>query len=1409
MASSSEDEDNISVEKYFNSLYIPYKKIKSSTNNFADENLLAQGTIFKVYKGQLSQSAGNLVNIVVRETLHATIVFNELINSKNINHKNIVIPFKCNDKFKDDHRQLPANNKREQQANVSLFKFNNFTSEGTIVFMINKHEANGSLDKHLSGTALTWRQRLNICVRVAHALKYLHYDAAKYHYVIHGNIKSSKILLDENWEPKLHGFGYALKGKKHQLQFTSKYNGALQYMDPAYENTRGLTHKSDVFSFGVLLFEVLFGREASIQNNDNWYFARLARSRYEEGRLDDMINPDLRKQMSLESLNMFSETAYYCLKELRTQRLDMIQVFSRLEKALELQLKHECPTDNEVESTSSNHLQVILQKKSLSHLKFRLSDIELATNNFSEACCIGSGGYGKVYKAKLEHFDDLGSLVVEGENKSVFPKKHSIVAIKRISSRIDGRGEEGFFAEIEMLSNCRHPNIVSFLGFCDERSEMILVYEYVSNGSLDDCLRNINNMNSLTWAQRIQICLDIAHGLNYLHTSTKEKQTIIHRDIKSANILLDDNWVAKIADFGLSKLHHLCAQRSTMVTQNIAGTEVYLDPEYMSTGRLKCKSDVYSFGVVLFEMMCGKVAYDTTYNEKGLPSAVRQHFNEGTLKELVDPKMKEVDENISMLIGGVNQHSLDTFSKVAYQCLAETQSKRPTMEVVIKELMRALNFQVRKSKNLHISLEDISSGTQNFSDCKCIGSGRFWKLYEGEVALTNGYTPIIAKRWSKKSDQRQIQFLTELDIVFKYKHKNIVALVGYCNEMDENIIVYEHASNGRLDKHLCDPSVTWMKRLKICIDVANGLEFLHNSSVQHEDSIIHRDITSGSILLDGDWNAKIYNFELSCKMNFFNRAEHLDDNDCNSLGYIDPQYKFVGFLREHSDIYSLGVILLEVLCGRMARVEGCEDHSQSLGPLAVRHYNEKGNLHEMVFENIKEQIVPLSLATFAHIALKCLKDEWEDRPSASDVVKQLTNALKFQEDYDVWEPKLPKDYKEIIQMSKNLEINNSMESKKDLYDMFSKGILLQNDKVLFSFGPNGERNEMISARMFSYKNRTSYRWQSVQESRFSKVAEMLDISNLKIHIKITTQFLAPGVNYGAYIIFKFCDARKFSSKPMYVNLKYNKRGEESHAYFATWRDNDWMMIELCRFLTHKKDTSFQVTLASFSQYYCGKCSIYIEGVEFRVVTDHYNRMKSEEIEDQQVLKIKPLDEKMILLNELNEKKHLILSAKEVLYDYPNAKHFHLKPSTESRSFQEVIELLPQQVLRISCKIRSQMLSRDTEYLCYLVFKLSKKCRGLYCPVKVRGLHQKRNKLRSEAEIVYFRSPSPWNIIHENINTSIPRKREDDEDGWMEVKVWRFNSNQLKNGCISVNLKLISYEGTMSGLLLCCLEFQPM
>ncbi|KAI3743491.1 hypothetical protein L1987_61201 [Smallanthus sonchifolius] len=495
----------------------------------------------------------------------------------------------------------------------------------------------------------------------------------------------------------------------------------------------------------------------------------------------------------------------------------------------------------------------------------------------------------------------------------------------------------------------------------------------------------------------------------------------------------------KIADFGFSKLHHANQQGSTLVTYNIAGTEVYLDPEYVSTvmelkKALKFQED--------YEIWYHKLLTD--YNE----------IIHSQNPEIYDYMMKK------------ELH--DMFS----------------MGILLQDGKVKIN-----QDNLHISLEAIKLGTQNFSDCNCIGEGRLWKLYEGQIAHANGCTNVVAKRWDIKSRQRHLQFFTELDILqirLKFNHENIIGLVGYCNEMNEKVIVYEHASNGRLDKYLGDPSLTWMKRLKICIDIANGLEFLHYGGVEQEVSFKHRDIKCGSILLDGDWNAKISNLELSRRTKVTDRAEQVDDKACDSWGYIDPDYQSDGFLTESSDIYSLGVILFEMLCGRLAWADGCEDHSQSLGPLAVRHYNEKGNLDEMIFEDIKEQIVPRSLTAFQTIAIQCLHDNVYDRPWTHEIIIQLKKALEFQEDYEIWEPKLPIDYKEIIQMSKAPEIYD-YKMKKDLYDMFSKGILLQDDKVWFSLGSNGERNEMISAKRFSYKNHLLRKWRSIPESRFPKV----------------------------------------------------------------------------------------------------------------------------------------------------------------------------------------------------------------------------------------------------------------------------------------------------------------------------------
>ncbi|XP_071729378.1 receptor like protein kinase S.2-like [Rutidosis leptorrhynchoides] len=1021
MASSSIDTYHEDVA----SITIPYDEIATATNNFADENLISVGRTngIKHYKGQLSES-GQLINIVAARYPLRNAAIRELPMISITNHKNI----------------------------NSVFKYSDTGDGGDNSIITKKHVANGSLNKYLGDSqTLTWMQRLHICVGVAHALGYLHNDILRVYdkTIIHGNIKSSKILLDDNWEPKLSGFGDFWIVKRGDDHIPSEHLGNSGYRDPAYNNNHSLSHKSDVFSFGVVLFELLFGREASTYDtppneDDTWYFSRLARQHHEEKRLDDRIDPDLRRQMDLKSLNLFTETAYRCIKEKRAERPDIDQVVSKLEKALQLQQKHD-PTQEPataIESRISRHLKGI----NVDHLKIRLSDIHSATQNFSQICKIGSGAYGAVYKAELNHFDVTNSSAIEPKNDGEFPRAHSTVAIKRISRREDKQGKQGFLREIQLLSNCNHPNVVSLLGYCDDDPEMILIYEYASNGSLDSYFGNPDNLINLSWARRIQISIDIAQGLSYLHTSTEEKETIIHRDIKSANVLLDGNWRAKIADFGLSKLRDANQQGSTLVTKHIAGTDLYLDPEYIKPGgKLKKASDIYSFGVVLFELLCGRLAYDKIYNDNdqtGLPSIVRgQPFDMERLKNLMDPRITESDASIIHKIGGVDQESLETFIRIAYKCLAETQAQRPLMGDIIKELKKSLESQKNGKDKFQMSFNEIQLATKHFSENNCVGTGRFWKQYEGELPDDNGCKTIIVKRWDRKSDPKHLpEFWTELGILFKYKHECIIGLAGYCNEMDEKIIVYEHGYNERLSKHLDNASLTWMKRLKIAIDVATGLDFLHTDGARNKYLMMHRDIKSACILLNSDFKAKISNLELCVQVWQHEKVEQSSsDHAYSSLGYMEPGAN--GVLTRKSDIYSLGAVLLELLGGSLLSREVWEDYS--LSPVNVlTRYNDV----RRIFEGIKGQIDPNSLVNFTTIALQCLNTNPDNRPLANEVVVELKRLLEYQEGVEIWKPKLPIDYKEIIEITGTPDIFEG-KTWKELYQMFHQGIPLIEGKL--------------------------------------------------------------------------------------------------------------------------------------------------------------------------------------------------------------------------------------------------------------------------------------------------------------------------------------------------------------------------
>nr|GEV66583.1 receptor-like tyrosine-protein kinase kin-15 [Tanacetum cinerariifolium] len=309
----------------------------------------------------------------------------------------------------------------------------------------------------------------------------------------------------------------------------------------------------------------------------------------------------------------------------------------------------------------------------LAHLRIPLENVLSATNNFSDKNLWGEDASEKDCVGQLLWSGELITILARRLNKEWFD------------------GDQQFWMEISLLSTLKHKNLVSFVGFCDDNDEKIIIYKRETRGSL---YSHLSDSMSLTWMRRLEISVGIAHALSYIYYDESRDFSVIHRNIDSPSIYINDDWEPKLGDFIRSMKIKASERHQSFDTDKVWSTNVYTDPTYIETKRVNHKSDMYSFGIVMFELLlCGR----TALINDDLALVAVTHYREKKLDEIVDSDLRKQ----------MDSESFNIFAETAYDCLNEERSQRPNIDEIVPKLEKALKHARENKPVRHLLFSSI------------------------------------------------------------------------------------------------------------------------------------------------------------------------------------------------------------------------------------------------------------------------------------------------------------------------------------------------------------------------------------------------------------------------------------------------------------------------------------------------------------------------------------------------------------------------------------------------------------------------------------------------------------------------------------------------------------------------------
>ncbi|WOH08268.1 hypothetical protein DCAR_0727706 [Daucus carota subsp. sativus] len=684
---------------------------------------------------------------------------------------------------------------------------------------------------------------------------------------------------------------------------------------------------------------------------------------------------------------------------------------------------------------------------------FSYSELYIGSKGFSKEEILGSGGFGRVYRA-------------------VLPSDGSVVAVKCLAERGD-RFEKTFAAELLAMAHLRHRNLVSLRGWCLYDDQLFLVYDYMPNSSLDRVLFKAKGSMVLDWDQRVKIVNGLAAALFYLHEQLETQ--VIHRDVKTSNVMLDSELNARLGDFGLArwKEHEVKyklkspsvkydSQFRLVETTRIGGTIGYLPPEnFQRHGAATAKSDVFSFGIVVLEIVAGRKAVDITFQDEKivLLDWMRTLSDEGLILKSRDRRIRE---------GSYKNSDMEYMIHLGLLCTLQEPESRPDMKWIMEVLSGNLcgklpslpsfkfyppyisisnrntdasnitntrpfsstftsashtnesligdssTFFAAKSETLYasveaspsrhamslinipreVSLREIISLTNNFAESQKLAEIGLGTAYHG---FLDGKQHVVVKRLGMTpSAAVRSHFLYELQNLGKLRHRNVVQLRGWCIENGEMLALYDYNVTHLLNHALFHQDhriLQWPQRYNIIKSLASAICYLHED---WDEQVLHKNITSSSIFLDSDMNPRLGCFDLA---QFLTRTEQVKQLAPEKIfpaegmfGYASPEYIMHGRATTMSDVYSFGVVVLEVLSGQMA-----VDFSRPEALLVKRVKDleaQKRRYDEFADRRLEGQYNHKELVRVVKLGMACTRSDPKERPSIRSIVGILNGYDK-------------------------------------------------------------------------------------------------------------------------------------------------------------------------------------------------------------------------------------------------------------------------------------------------------------------------------------------------------------------------------------------------------------------------------